>query len=393
MNKVALGDRISLEYGFGIRAKGEPSGEYPLITSGGIRAYIGTHKIDGPGVIIGRKGSVGSLYFTELNFTPSDTTYYLRLLDPSKDNLKFWFYFLAALKLEKRNTHTGVPGLNRELAYLMKVDIPSKEVQQKISELLSSIDKKIELNNKINATLEEMAKTIYGYWFVQFDFPDENGNPYKSSGGKMVYNEELKREIPEGWWEGGLSSIGSIVGGSTPSTSNQENFDKDGTPWITPKDMSRNVGCKYISSGDIGVTSQGIKSASLKVYPSGTVLMSSRAPVGYLAIARNPVTTNQGFKSFIPDKSYSSNFNYYTLQLVLKGIISYSSGSTFKEISSEVLKTVPIVLPPNQLEFKWADKLNALFNSQDLLEQENNKLVELRDCLLPMLMNGQVSVS
>ena len=165
---------------------------------------------------------------------------------------------------------------------ILRFHIPKIELstQQKIASVLSALDSKIELNNRINAELEVMAKTIYEYWFVQFDFPNKNGKPYKTSGGKMVWNEELKREIPEGWELGVLSDLGEIIGGSTPSRDVEENFDTNGTPWITPKDLSENTGNKFITKGEVSVSDLGLKSASLKILPKGSVLMSSRAPVG-----------------------------------------------------------------------------------------------------------------
>ena len=142
------------------------------------------------------------------------------------------------------------------------VRIPTEEVDQKrLVATLVAIDKKIELNNRINAELEAIAKTLYNYWFVQFDFPDSNGKPYKTSGGKMVYNSTLKREIAEGWEEGTLDDLGQIVGGSTPSTKKSDNFTANGTPWITPNDLSDNQGYKFITRGAQDISDKGINDA------------------------------------------------------------------------------------------------------------------------------------
>jgi type I restriction enzyme S subunit len=237
-----------------------------------------------------------------------------------------------------------------------------------------------------------MAKTLYDYWFVQFDFPDENGKPYKSSGGKMVYNPILKREIPVGWKRGTMDDLGRIVGGSTPSTKNPDNFTAKGTPWITPNDLSNNQRNKFITRGTQDVSDEGISSASLKKYPAGTVLLSSRAPIGYMAIARSEVTTNQGFKSIVPSKGFSTAFIYYTVKNFLKIITQHASGSTFKEISGTALKMVNIYLPEPKLTENFSSSIAPIFKRQDLLEQENKHLIELRDWLLPMLMNGQITV-
>ncbi len=270
---------------------------------------------------------------------------------------------------------------------------PPFEYQQKIAAVLSSLDAKIDCNNRINAELEAMTKILYDYWFVQFDYPDENGKPYKSSGGEMVYNPTLKREIPAGWHDGTLDNLGQIVGGSTPSTKNPANFTSDGTSWITPNDLSNNHGNKFITRGAQDVTDEGIKDASLKKYPAGTVLLSSRAPIGYMAIARIELTSNQGFKSFIPTNVYSTAFIYYTVKNSLRAITRYASGSTFKEISATVLKTVKISLPESNVVNQFSKTVEPICKRQDLLEQENQHLTQLRDWLLPMLMNGQVRVT
>lgn len=306
-------------------------------------------------------------------------TYYL-----STDTMKWW--------IKQQAVGATMPNLNTGILARIPFRAPSKKEQSTLARVISSLDKKIEVNNKINAELEAMAKLIYDYWFVQFDFPDSDGKPYKSSGRKMVYNEELKREIPEGWSAGTLNDLGQIVGGSTPTTSVAENFSADGTPWITPKDLSKNVGNKFISRGVENVSSAGIKSASLKVYPKGTVLMSSRAPIGYLAIARNNLTTNQGFKSFIPNKGFSSSFIFYTAIHVMKAIIQYSSGSTFKEVSGSTLKAVKVCLPNDELADLFTNRMSSIFERQNLAELENQRLTGLRNWLLPMLMNGQISI-
>jgi type I restriction enzyme, S subunit len=286
-----------------------------------------------------------------------------------------------------------MPSLNTSLMDSLPLDVPDLSTQQKISSVLSALDNKIELNNKINAELEAMAKTIYDYWFVQFDFPDKNGKPYKSSGGKMVYNQVLKREVPEEWEVGTLDCLGDIIGGSTPSKEITENFSSHGTPWITPKDLSLNGNNKFIAKGEFDVTDKGLKSASLKVMPAGTVLLSSRAPIGYMAIARNPLTTNQGFKSFVPVKKFSSPFVFYTIKNALPEIISNASGSTFKEVSASTLKTIKVCLSEKRVVEKYTETVVGIFERQNLLELENQKISELHDWLLPMLMNGQVSVS
>lgn len=292
----------------------------------------------------------------------------------SEVNAKWLYYYLNSpigrAHLDAVKSGSTQPYIALGALRNLPILVPKKEeVKEKIVAILDAIDTKIRVNNRINAELEAMAKTLYDYWFVQFDFPDANGNPYKTSGGKMVYNPTLKREIPEGWEDGTLEDLGQIVGGSTPSTQDPENFSTDGTPWITPNDLSNNQGNKFISRGSQDISAEGIKSASLKKYPSGTVLLSSRAPIGYMAISRNEVTTNQGFKSFIPNKGYSTEFIYYTVKNSLKAITQYASGSTFKEVSGGTLKTVKVVLPDVTLSDVFTEKAKAIFSQQDNIER------------------------
>ncbi len=301
---------------------------------------------------------------------------------------------LGQKEIFKNNSGSTVAGISAKTFSNILVSHPIDiNEQRSIGHLLYSIDKKINCNNRINTELESVAKMLYDYWFIQFDFPDANGKPYKSSGGKMVYNASLNIEIPVDWNDGTLNDLGRIVGGSTPNTSNQDNFTFSGTPWITPYDLSANHGNKFITRGGQDVSEQGIKDASLKILPAGTVLLSSRAPIGYMAIARNEVTTNQGFKSFIPNDGFSTAYIYYTVNRSLKTIIQYSSGSTFKEVSAGVLKTVKIVLPESNIINAFTSTVTSIFKRQNELELENQKLNQLRDWLLPLLMNGQVTVS
>jgi type I restriction enzyme S subunit len=319
-------------------------------------------------------------------------------LDPKKVNPKYLRYFTISTEyltwVSNLSLGSTRGNINAQTFCQCPILLPSRKQQDLLVSVLSALDSKIELNNRINAELESLAKTIYDYWFVQFDFPNADGKPYKSSGGEMVYVEEGKgdRAIPAGWEIGALYDLANIAGGSTPSTVNPLNFCKNGTAWITPKDLSLNMGNKFISKGELDVTEAGMKDASLRIFPKDTILLSSRAPIGYMAIARNDVTTNQGFKSFIPNKGFSTPFVYYAIKNSMQSIIQYASGSTFKEISLTSIKSIQVCLPDNIVVDLYTEKVKPIFRQQDILEKENQQLTQLRDWLLPMLMNGQVSI-
>lgn len=391
---TSIGRLLKLQRGYDLTRDERSVGEIPVYGAAGQNGFHNEAKSKAPGIIVGRSGgSFGQVHFVKEDFWPHNTAMFVS--DFKGNEPYFLYYLLKSLDFSRLNSGSAQPSLNRNYIYPVKLKAPKDyNSQRRIASVLANLDSKIELNNRINAELEAMAKLIYDYWFVQFDFPDEKGRPYKSSGGKMVYNHELKREIPEGWGKVSLLEVGDIIGGSTPSRAKDEYFAKggEGTSWITPKDLSIHKGKKFISYGELDVTDAGRKSASLKIMPTGTVLLTSRAPVGYMAIAREPVTTNQGFKSIVPNDGFSTEYVFHTVQLYLPAIIKKATGSTFAEISSSTLKTIEIASPSKKLIDEFTVLAAPIFKKQDLLEQENQELASLRDWLLPMLMNGQVKV-
>ena len=270
--------------------------------------------------------------------------------------------------------------------------IPSLDVQKRIGRILTDIDNKIAINRQINDNLEAMAKQLYDYWFVQFDFPNEEGKPYKSSGEAMVYNERLKREIPVGWQVENLVDFAEIKNGATPSTSDDTNYGGD-IVWITPKDLSDQQS-KFVYQGERNITKQGLDSCSTSMLPINSVLMSSRAPIGLISIAKHEVCTNQGFKSFIPKNMEDSIYLYYYIKHHIKQIEQLGTGTTFKEISRDDLCKFPIlVVGANDTYKQWVELQDEIANKQFVLTKEIASLTKQRDELLPLLMNGQATVN
>lgn len=258
-------------------------------------------------------------------------------------------------------------------------ELPSLEDQRRIASILSSLDRKIELNNKINADLEEMAQAIFKNWFVDFE-------PFKD--GKFV-DSELGM-IPEGWKVGRLDEIADIVGGSTPSKAKPEYYTQKGIAWLTPKDLS-NHPAVYTSRGEIDITEEGYNSTSTKLMPKGTILFTSRAPIGYISIAQNDICTNQGFKSLVPKKA-GTCFLYCFLKYVTPVIENKSTGSTFKEASGSLMKSLQVIMPEQKVFEDFETIVSPLFARIESLEKENSRLSTLRDTLLPRLMSGELEV-
>ena len=235
-----------------------------------------------------------------------------------------------------------------------------------------------------------MARQLYEYWFVQFDFPDENGRPYKSSGGKRVWNDKLKQLIPKGWTHITIERYANIQNGATPSTSNELNYGGD-IVWITPKDLS-DQSQKFTFKGERSITNAGYKSCSTTLLPKGTVLMSSRAPIGLLSIAAVDLCTNQGFKSLVPKNESEQRFLYYLVDQYLPFIKQMGSGTTFSEVSKDELAKLKVPDVPSDLIEKWDNEAKSLFDRQEIILKEIDTLTKQQNELLPLLINGQVSV-
>ena len=274
---------------------------------------------------------------------------------------------------------------------IMRYEIPTlSSSEESIGKLIVSINDKIATNREINRNLEAMARQLYDYWFVQFDFPDENDKPYKSSGGKMVWNERLKREIPENWIVEDLSNAAQIFNRATPSTANEFNYGGN-IVWITPKDLSDQQ-CKFVYYGARNISQKGYDSCSTHLLPRHSLLMSSRAPIGLLSISEVPLCTNQGFKSFVPKEGYDVHYLYYVIKHQLPKIEQLGTGTTFKEVSREDLMKFPILRIPHSIQKMWQEKTECMAERQYKSVIESDTLKRERDELLPLLMNGQVSV-
>ncbi len=262
----------------------------------------------------------------------------------------------------------------------IEVSIPvNLSDQRKIAGILSALDAKIENNNKINANLEAQAEALFKSWFVDF-------TPFKD---QPFVDSELG-PIPQGWKVGKLGDIGEIVGGSTPSKSKPEYYTTHGIAWLTPKDLSTSK-AKFTSRGEIDITDEGYNSTSTKLMPRGSVLFSSRAPIGYLTIAKNEICTNQGFKSLVPNGA-GTGFIYYTLRHLTPQIENRATGSTFKEASATLMRSVETIVPPTSILNKFEELLRPILQFQEKKEEENQRLAALRDTLLHKLMSGEIKL-
>jgi len=303
-------------------------------------------------------------------------------IDSAKADYRFVYYALCNDYAYLASLANGgaQQNLNAQQIKEFEIPFPSLEEQKRIADILSSLDSKIELNRRINDNLEQQAQALFKSWFVDFE-------PFKD--GKFVESE--LGMIPKGWRVGTLNEIGNVVGGGTPSKSKPEYYCSDGIAWITPKDLSI-LKAKFIFNGEIDITELGYKNSSAKIMPKGSILFSSRAPIGYIAIAQNDITTNQGFKSVIPKKAGTA-FIYLYLKENVDNIESQATGSTFKEASGSLMKAQKVVIPSGHIYDDFENLLQPIFKKQANLEIECRNLSTIRNTLLPKLMSGKLKIN
>lgn len=274
---------------------------------------------------------------------------------------------------------------NEAMFSYLAIMLPDFETQKKIGDFLYSLEKKKQINNQINQELEAMAKTLYDYWFVQFDFPDQNGKPYKSSGGKMVYHPELKREIPEGWGVDSLWNIANFYNGLAMQKYRPDTNEDDYLPVIKIREMMNGFS-KDTEKARLDIPAEA-------VVERGDILFSWSATLEVIIWGKERGALNQHIFKVTSD-TYPKSFIYFELKSYLKVFKSIAElrKTTMGHITQDHLKQAKIVVPPIELISKLDAKLQPIMSQQQILENQNQELTQLRDWLLPMLMNGQVKV-
>ena len=386
-NQTTFGRFISIKRGYDLTSQERRAGDIPVYGAAGHNGFHDEVKAIAPGIVIGRSGgSFGQAHFVSKDFWPHNTAMYVT--DFKGNDPDFVYYLLKILDFSSLNSGSAQPSLNRNFLYPIRISVPKTKEQKSIGRALKQIDKKIALNNKINTELEAMAKLIYDYWFVQFDFPDANGKPYKSSGGKMVYNEALKREIPERWGVGNIMQLTQLLGGGTPKTT-MASFWGGSIPFFTPADASSGV---FSLETKQNVTTEGLKSCSSKLFKKGTIFVTARGTVGKINIASCDMAMNQSCYALQGKEGVGSTFIYFYANELIQYVKSKASGSIFKALVTNDFKFTELVIPPVEVIARFSNTVDANFNKLLLNGLENRELTKLRDWLLPMLMNGQVTV-
>lgn len=374
---------------------------YPYYGAQGIVDYVDDYLFEGEYILIAEDGeNLRSNYQNICNlvngkFWVNNHAHIVKA--NAENNTKYLYYNFNRIKFEPYVTGSSQPKLNKENLLNIKAYVhESINDQKSIAKVLSDLDAKIELNKKINRELEAMAKTLYDYWFVQFDFPNADGKPYKSSGGKMVYNAELKREIPEGWAAGTLNDAISKTGtGLNP----RDNFvlGEGDNYYVTIKSIEQgrvvlDDKCDKISDETLEIIN---KRSDLHI---GDILFTSIEPVGLTYLIQEiPKNWNINESVFTIRPNYKKVTSEFLFMFLSGDYIkaytkNVAAGSIHKGVRHSTLKECKFIMPAKNTIMDFTLLIKPIFKKQDLLQKQTQHLTALRDWLLPMLMNGQVTV-
>ncbi len=379
---TTLKNIVTLNYGKGLPKKRRKKGDVPVYGSSGLTGYHNKPLVNEEGYIVGRKGCVGTIYYSETPFFPIDTVYYSTKSDINC-HFDFFYYLFQNLKLERLNSDSAVPGLNRNAAYAQKLLVPEKLGEQKeIASILSSLDDKIELNRKMNQTLEEIGKTLFRQWFVDFEFPNDEGKPYKTSGGEMVDSE--LGEIPKGWEVKSLDEIATYLNGLACQKYPPEN-EKDALPVIKIAELrkgftessdfaSRKADYKYhVENGDVLFSWCG--SLEVCLWPYGKGILNQHL-----------------FK--VSSEKYPKWFYYLWTLHHLDEFRTIASGkaTTMGHIQRKHLANAKALVPGKDALDSMSLTMTPVINKLVKNNYEVNKLQSLRDSLLPRLISGRIRI-
>jgi type I restriction enzyme S subunit len=372
-NEIIINDIADLKYGKSLPDRERKAGPIPVYGSGGIGGYHDKAIVQ-KGIIIGRKGSVGTVRFSKTPFYPIDTVFFVDEVKGEND-LKFFYYFLQSIGLSNFDSDAAVPGLNRNLVHKLKAIIPEPKTQQRIASILSAYDDLIEVNNQRIKLLEETARELYKEWFVRMRFPG-----YKKA--KFV------KGVPEGWEVKRVADVFDILGGGTPSTEKPEYWSGN-VNWFTPTDITGVRGI-FLSESSSKISEKGLKESSAKLFPSYSIMMTSRATIGAVGINTTPGCTNQGFITCLPNKNMPYTFIYFWILLNKEVFEMLGTGSTFLEITKGTFRKIKMLSPKLEMLNRFHKMSEPMFQQIEILQQQNIQLRQIRDRLLPRLVSGKL---
>lgn len=392
------GDEISLEYGKRLQDYSE-AGSIRVFGANGPIGWTDKPLADGPGVILGRKGAYRGVHYSSRAFFVIDTAYFV--LPKNELHMRWLYYAIIFHQLGQIDDGSPIPSTTRAAVYPREILVPPPGEQRTIARALGALDDKIEQNCRTARTLERLTRAIYRAWFVDFEpvkakaagatsFPSMSQDAFNALPARLVDSEI--GSVPEGWEVKAIDDLVTLKGGGTPSTKNPAYWHGGKHCWATPKDVSRLAQPVLLDTGR-HITDAGVDCIASGLLPAGTVLMSSRAPVGHLALAQVPTAINQGFIAMICDGPVPPVFVLNWLSSSMETIRSRASGTTFPEISKTNFRTLALAEPPEGAVEEYRRISEPLFRLLTSYARENEVLAKTRDFLLPELLSGRVRLA
>ena len=410
------GDEISLEYGKSLKGYRESDGNIQVFGSNGAVGWTTKALSDGPGVILGRKGAYRGVRYSKDPFFVIDTAYYVK---PKTDlDMQWLYYSIIHHKLGEIDDGSPIPSTTRAAVYVTDVDIPPLPEQKVIAHILGSLDDKIEFNQRMNATLEAMAQTLFKSWFVDFDpvidnalaagnsIPDEladraevrrqaiaNGTANREAAKDFPDSFQETEElgwIPEGWEVKQVKDFGSVVCGKTPSKSNADYYGDD-VPFIKIPDMHNSA---WITNTNDGLSLAGANSQAKKQIPANSISVSCIATVGKVVIASQASHTNQQINSVIPHRTEYRYYLYCAFLEKNKELHDLASGGAVTlNLNTGSFSKINMLSPSVEALEAYHDATDPLFKKMLASDLESQSLTKLRDTLLPKLISGELTIN
>ena len=380
-----LSDLMEIKYGKDHKHLAD--GNYPLYGSGGIMRFVEKHIYDGETILIPRKGSLSNLFYINEPFWSVDTMFWSKI-NKKLTWPKYLFYTLKTYDLASLDVGSAVPSLTTVVLNRVKISLPDLPTQTAIAEILSSLDDKIELNNNINKELEKLAQTLFKQWFIDFEFPNENGEPYQSSGGEMVESE--LGMIPKNWEVRKLSALIRLTGGGTPKRSNAEYWDGK-IKWFSIQDIPNDSQVFVVDTKE-KITELGLNKSSTKLLPRGTTIITARGTVGKLALVAEPMAMNQSCYGVNGASGLGEFYTYFNLKNAVEKLRQNVHGAVFDTITSNTFDTIKSIYGNNDLANLFEEIVRPMMEQIENHCRENQELSNLRDTLLPKLISGELNV-
>ncbi len=370
---MKIGEIIIANYGKSLVETERKKGPVPVYSSSGLTGWHNSAISNSEAIIIGRKGNVGAVYYTQGPFYCIDTAYYV--LPNDKVNFKFLYYNLVYQKLDNINDGSPVPGLKRELMYDRDIYLPDETIQQRLASILTSYDDLIENNQNQIKLLEEAAMRLYKEWFVNLRFP----------GYEMVY---IVDGVPEGWSNYRFSEKVDIMSGGTPKTSASRYYGGN-IPFYTPKDSD---GSYFSFDTSTYITEKGLENCNSKFYPAGTVIITARGTVGKTVLLAVPMAMNQSCYALKCNELNSPYFLFLSLRNEVQKLKGMANGGVFDTIIVKTFDNINITIPSKNVFDLFNNKISPIMEQIIVKMKQTRHLVKARDILLPKLMSGEIEV-